>query len=197
VNDLEKERQLIQKTDLYLTTLREILPRLTEELVQTRADSSWVERLLQIKKAWRWAQAKYWIEEYIRQGDVPALAKRVRQIEEEIDKIIAKLAALHAWSFCFSRLTENHRRHMEAWQQSMRHLGKGTGKHALRHRREAQQHLNNCREAVPAWVMPLHRVWDTVEPSPGIFDAIIVDEASQCGIEALPQIGRASCRERV
>jgi len=55
-----------------------------------------------------------------------------------------------------------------------------------RHRREAQGHLNGCREAVPAWVMPLHRVWDTVYPAPGMFDVIIVDEASQCGVEALP-----------
>jgi len=102
--------------------------------------------------------------------------ERVRQIEDEINGIIAKLASLHAWSFCFSRLKEDHRRHMEAWQQSMRRLGKGTGKHAPRHRREAQEHLNNCREAVPAWVMPLHRVWDTVYPSPGMFDVIIVDE---------------------
>lgn len=75
---------------------------------------------------------------------------------------------------------------MEAWQQSMRRLGKGTGKHAPRHRRDAQQHLNKCREAVPAWVMPLHRVWDTIEPASGMFDLIIVDEASQCGVEALP-----------
>jgi very-short-patch-repair endonuclease len=128
----------------------------------------------------------YWIEEYIRQEDVPALAKRAKQIEDEINAIIAKLASLHAWSFCVSRLKEDHRRHMEAWQQSIRRLGKGTGKHAPRHRREAQQHLNQCREAVPAWVMPLHRVWDTVDPAPGMFDVIIVDEASQCGVEALP-----------
>ena len=131
-------------------------------------------------------QARYWIEDYIRQEDVPALAKRAKQIEDEINSIIAKLASLHAWSFCFSRLKEDHRRHMEAWQQSMRQLGKGTGKHAPRYRREAQGHLNECREAVPAWVMPLHRVWDTVYPAPGMFDVIIVDEASQCGVEALP-----------
>ena len=34
--------------------------------------------------------------------------------------------------------------------------------------------------------MPLHRVYETVEASPGCFDVIIVDEASQCGYEALP-----------
>jgi hypothetical protein len=39
--------------------------------------------------AWHWAQARYWIEEYIRQEDVPALAKRAKQIEDEISGIIA------------------------------------------------------------------------------------------------------------
>lgn len=186
IQDLEKQRQRLQKVDEYLSKLRRLLPQLTKSLEQTCNETYWEERVQRIGDAWRWAQARYWIEEYIRQEDVPALAKRAKQIEDEINSIIAKLAALHAWSFCFSRLNEDHRRHMEAWQQSMRRLGKGTGKHAPRHRREAQGHLNECREAVPAWVMPLHRVWDTVYPAPGIFDVIIVDEASQCGVEALP-----------
>jgi len=184
--DLEKQRQSLQKMDESLSKLRLLLPQLTKSLEQTYNESYWDERIQRIGDAWHWAQARYWIEDYIRQEDVSALAKRAKQIEDEINSIIAKLAAIHAWSFCFSRLKEDHRRHMEAWQQSMRRLGKGTGKHAPRHRREAQEHLNKCREAVPAWVMPLHRVWDTVDPAPGMFDVIIVDEASQCGVEALP-----------
>ncbi len=186
IEDLKKERQHLQEVDRYISTLYRTLPRLTDELRRTCGEPYWEDRLRHFGDAWHWAQARYWVEDYIRQEDVPALAKRTKQIEEETNGIIAELASLHAWSFCFSRLKEDHRRHMEAWQQSMRRLGKGTGKHALRHRREAQQHLNQCREAVPAWVMPLHRVWDTVDPAPGMFDVIIVDEASQCGVEALP-----------
>ncbi len=93
---------------------------------------------------------------------------------------------MQAWTFCFTRLQEEHRRHLVGWQQAIKRIGKGTGKSAPRHRRDAQQHLNKCREAIPAWVMPLHRLWDTVDPSPGMFDAIIVDEASQCGPDSLP-----------
>jgi len=186
VQELREERQRLQRVDEYLSQLRHLLPSLTDELKRTCDEPYWDERLQHIGEAWHWAQARYWIEEYIRKEDVPALAKHAKQIEDEINDIIAKLASLHAWSFCFSRLKEDHRRHMEAWQQSMRRLGKGTGKHAPRHRREAQQHLNQCREAVPAWVMPLHRVWDTVDPAPGMFDVIIIDEASQCGLEGLP-----------
>lgn len=186
IQDMQKQRQHLQKVDEYVSKLGGLLPHFTKSLEQTSNEPYWGERVQRIGDAWRWAQARYWIEEYIRQEDVPALAKCAKQIDDEINSIIAKLAAVHAWSFCFSRLKEEHRRHMEAWQQSMRRLGKGTGKHAPRHRREAQGHLNECREAVPAWVMPLHRVWDTVYPAPGMFDLIIVDEASQCGVEALP-----------
>jgi very-short-patch-repair endonuclease/DNA polymerase III delta prime subunit len=186
IQELEKQRQRLQKVDEYLSKLRRLLPQVTESLEQTRNEPYWEERIKRIGDAWHWAQARNWIEDYIRQEDVPALLKRAKQIEDEINSIIAKLASLHAWSFCFSRLTETHRRHMEAWRQSMRRLGKGTGKHAPRHRRDAQEHLNKCLEAVPAWVMPLHRVWDTVYPTPGMFDVIIIDEASQCGVEALP-----------
>jgi len=186
IQELKADRQRLQEVDEYLSRLSCLLPDLTDELKRTCDEPYWDERLQHIEDAWRWAQARYWVEEYIRQEDLPALAKRAKQIEDEINETIAKLASLRAWSFCFSRLKEDHRRHMEAWQQAMRRLGKGTGKHAPRHRREAQHHLNQCREAVPVWVMPLHRVWDTVDPTPGMFDVIIVDEASQCGVEALP-----------
>jgi hypothetical protein len=186
LQNLEKEHQRFEETNQYLARLDQVLPQLTDRLKQTSDEPFWSERLQHIGAAWRWAQARHWVEDYIRQEDVPALTKRSKQIDDEINTIIGKMASLHAWRFCFSRLKEDHRRHMEAWQQSMRRLGKGTGKHAPRHRREAQQHLNQCREAVPAWVMPLHRVWDTVDPAPGMFDVIIVDEASQCGVEALP-----------
>jgi very-short-patch-repair endonuclease len=76
---------------------------------------------------------------------------------------------------------------MEAWCKNVNSLTKsGKGKRDFRNRQAAQRSLNECKDAVPAWVMPLHRVWDTVEPAPEMFDVIIVDEASQCGLEALP-----------
>ncbi|MBX7256479.1 MAG: AAA family ATPase [Candidatus Hydrogenedentes bacterium] len=186
IREIEERRQHLQKADAYFSNLRRQYPKFADYLKQTCDDPHWEARIEHIDDAWHWAQARYWIEDYIRQEDAAALTQRAKQIEDEINRNIAKLASLHAWSFCFSRLKEEHRRHMVAWQQSMQRLGRGTGRHAPRHRREAQQHLNECRVAVPAWVMPLHRVWDTVDPAPGIFDVIIVDEASQCGLEGLP-----------
>ena len=186
IQDLEKQRQQLQKVNEYLSKLHRELPQLTDSIKQTYNEPCWEKRIRHIGDAWRWSQARDWVENYIRKEDVPALNKRTTQIEDEINRMTEELVLLHAWSFCFRRLNKEHRRHMSSWKLAMKKLGKGTGKHAPRHRRDAQKHLNECREAVPAWVMPLHRVWDTVQPAPGMFDVIIVDEASQCGFEALP-----------
>jgi very-short-patch-repair endonuclease len=186
IQDVYKERQQLEQFEKLQGGFSKLLPQLTEELKRTKDDPQWERRLKSLREAWEWAQARTWLEEYTRKDIIPELTARSKQIEEEISTTIAKLAALRAWSHCFSRLSSDHRGHMEAWRQAMRRLGKGTGKHAPRHRRDAQHHLEQCREAIPAWIMPLHRVWDTVDPRPGMFDVIIVDEASQCGLEGLP-----------
>ncbi len=184
---LDQQRQDVRRVEEEISILRRSLPRLIDNLERTSNDPRWDERVQQIGDAWHWAQARHWIDEYIREEDVPALAKRAKQIEDEINTVIAKLAAIHAWAFCFKRLEEPHRRHLEAWRKHVNSLTRsGEGTRDFRNRQAAQRSLNQCKDAVPAWVMPLHRVWDTVDPKPGMFDVIIVDEASQCGFEALP-----------
>jgi very-short-patch-repair endonuclease len=186
VKDLSDEREAIKAADKTLEVVRQHAPRLAEDLAAVIEDESLNGRLHALPEAWRWAQARTWLKEYINREDDPSLSRRLRQIEDEIGRCTAKLAALCAWMFCATRMNDDHRRNMEAWQQSILKGGKFTGKYAPKHRRDAQKYLNKCRDAVPAWIMPLHRVWDTVDPTPGMFDVIIVDEASQCGFEAFP-----------
>ncbi len=144
-----------------------------------------VQHLKELANAWAWCQASSWLSAFLSCDD-QMLERNVKRLEAASAKALEELAAEKAWSHCFSRMTRAHQQHLVSWSQSMRRLGKGTGKHAHKHRLDAQRSLNQCKGAVPAWVMPLHRVYETVEASPGAFDVIIVDEASQCGFEALP-----------
>lgn len=187
VKNLTMAREALHDTERNLDALRRHMPQLANRLQQTCQDDRWERRIERIRDAWHWSQARRWVTEYIRKDDYPALQSRVKQIEDQIRKCIQDLAEIGAWDFCVRRMRENeeYSQHMKAWRRSMQKLGKGTGKHAPRHRRDAADHLRQCREAVPAWIMPLYRVWDTVTPCPQIFDVIIVDEASQCGPEAL------------
>ena len=187
IEELERDKESADWVNGTLNRLKQVAPNLAENLSQNCNDPCWNERIKQFPDTWRWAQAKFWLNDFINKEDEPSLSRRECQIESEISKTIAHIASLKAWSFCFSRMKEDHRKHMENWRLMISKITKtGRGKHDNWRRREAQSSLNECREAVPAWVMPLHRIWDTVDPSPGMFDVIIVDESSQCGFEAIP-----------
>ena len=45
--------------------------------------------------------------------------------------------------------------------------------------------MNICQKAVPAWIMPMNKVIDTLNPAENKFDVIIIDEASQSDISSL------------
>lgn len=184
---LRKRAQSVTQKQKAIEKLGKAAPKLSAHLIDCEKPSQWAERLRTLEKAWAWARAKNWLDGFLT-ADAESLQRHSARLADDIRKDLAELAALKAWDFCFSRMQENHRRHLMAWQQEMKKLGKGTGKHAHTHRRNAQRHLNECRDSVPAWIMPLHRVYETVEAGPGIFDVIIVDEASQCGPESLPLI---------
>jgi hypothetical protein len=77
-------------------------------------------------------------------------------------------------------MEEKHRRYLVGWQQAFEKAKRKYSKYRIRNMRDAQQQLSKCKDAIPAWIMPLHRVYETIEPSPGMFDIIIVDEASYC-----------------
>ncbi len=184
--DMREKASLFQRKSEFLVKLRLSAPQLAADLQNYTDPNTWSERLASLPEAWDWRKARSWLEEFVKDDDIDKLDETRKCLEKEIQTELTSLASIKAWSSCFDRMKEEHRRHLIAWQQSMNKYGKGTGKHAYKHRQNAQEHLNKCRDAVPAWVMPLHRVYDTVEPAPGIFDVVIVDEASQCGPEALP-----------
>ncbi len=186
IEHLRDQSELLRCVKHNLDMLAKVAPKLANELYTDPKKEKLRSRLKQIDQAWAWARANAWLRNFLNKEDMPSIESRLQQIDRDINECLAELASIRAWKYCFAKMEESHRRHLMGWQQAIRKIGKGTGKHAPKHRRDAQQHLNKCKDAVPAWIMPLHRVYETIQPSPGMFDVIIVDEASQCGPEALP-----------
>ncbi|MGH7427068.1 MAG: AAA domain-containing protein, partial [Candidatus Methylomirabilaceae bacterium] len=174
-----------ERRESLLSKLRDGAPLLAEQLASTARDASWDQRAAQFAPAWNWARAIAWIE---RLCDPEAEQQLRLQLDSARDRIrdrLKEIAAEKAWSHCFARMTEHERQHLVAWSKAVRSIGKGTGKYAPMHRRNAREHLNECRSAIPAWVMPLYRVAETIKPGNDLFDVVIIDEASQSGPEAL------------
>lgn len=159
------------------------LGRLFHEHIYAR---EWQSRVSQLPQAWHWAVARREIRGAVGEDPVRTLTDQVHRLQEQIEQATSELVSLQAWSHFFTRLDPKVRANLVAWQGTIRRIGQGTGQHANHHRREARKFLSECIPAIPVWVMPLHKLWDTVRAEPALFDTIIIDEASQAGIDALP-----------
>jgi len=186
ISNLKKRSQRVKRARDLFQKLSEFAPLLALELSQNSQGA--LSEFKSLEDAWNWARANSWLEDFINKDDLPSLERSFRQINSEIGKNIAELSAFLAWKFCFSRMEEKHRIYLVGWQQAFEKAKRKYSKYRIQYMRDAQQQLSKCKDAIPAWIMPLHRVYETIEPSPGMFDIIIVDEASQCGPEALPLI---------
>jgi very-short-patch-repair endonuclease len=185
IDELRTEAAFAREHQRLLSELAPVAPGYVRKLRSDDTKISFAEHLPQLHAAWDWSRANRWIQDML-SADVESLGCYLTQLEDDIFDDIAQLASLKSWEACLKRMSVQHQQHLTAWQQAMGDLGMGTGPNAHIYRRNAQYHLEKSRDAVPAWIMPLHRVYDTIVPAPGMFDTIIVDEASQCGVEALP-----------
>lgn len=182
---MEARRQLEERRKLF-KRLQDAAPDLAGELMRSYENATWDIQMETFVAAWNWAKADVWLSYKVREAGEPEYIKvRLDEIGQQIRDTLKELAEAKAWGNCLSKMTRPERSSLIAWQQAVKKIGKGTGKYAAQRRREAQTHMDNCRTAIPAWIMPLYRVAETINPKPGLFDVVIIDEASQSGQEAL------------
>ena len=127
---------------------------------------------------------KSWLYDFS-QKDEASLSSKYDQIDKEINETITEIGTAKAWISMLSTMTDSQSKHLKAWASSVKNIGKGTGKNAPRYIADAQAHMEQCKDAIPAWIMPLNRVFENFEIRPGLFDIVIVDEASQSWHDAL------------
>ena len=183
-DNLELVAQLDRRLTL-LSTLMAGAPELAGTLTAVPSATVWDERAVDFERAWNWSRAHAWVTRLADPDSEKQHRLEFDARKQALSRTLEKLAAEKAWAHCFDHMTDYERRHLIAWQQAMRRIGKGTGKYAPQNRRDAREHLNECRSAIPAWIMPLYRVADTIKPGSELFDIAIIDEASQSGPEAL------------
>lgn len=183
--ELSAHQNRISEQAIAIETIGSQLPKLAARIAAEPSNPVWSDRFATLGEAYQWAQAKSWLSSIIDIESRPRITDELRSLETRILGLTGRIAANRAWRSCFTAMSEAHRRGLVQWQQAIAKLGKGTGIYAGKWRRAAQSELEKCKDAIPAWVMPLYRVFETVPPTAGLFDVVIVDEASQCGIDAL------------
>jgi very-short-patch-repair endonuclease len=142
------------------------------------------------RDAWNWARVKTHLDEIEAREDLLTLAARRRDVEAGLAKLYENLVSNAAWLSTKLGASPKVLSALETYRTAVRRIGQGTGPNATRHRRDAQKAMHDAQGAVPCWVMSHAKVSETLPAQLGSFDLIIVDEASQSDLWALPAVLR-------
>jgi very-short-patch-repair endonuclease len=140
--------------------------------------------------AWEWARADGYLKSLGDRETIRSLSDARANAEAEQGKLFAEVVRLRTFLGMKSSLSQRVEAALAKFTAAIARLGKGTGKSAGRYRRIIREASLDAARAVPCWILPEWRVAEQLPPELGSFDLVIIDEASQSDITALPAILR-------
>jgi len=142
------------------------------------------------RQAWNWARMKSHLDSIEARDELKALAARRRNLEGGLSKLYKDMVSKAAWLETKRSSTPKVLQALAGYATAIRKIGMGTGPNAVRYRRDARESMLDAAGAVPCWIMSHAKISESMPPDIGVFDLVIVDEASQSDLWALPAIVR-------
>ena len=140
--------------------------------------------------AWNWRQAVMFLDAIDGHHKVRELFEERKALTTALARTYQELVAEKTWLGVFHNSPDSVRQALQAYLNAVQAMGAGTGVRAVRHRKSARDAMVRAYQAVPCWVLPQWRVSETIPPDVGLFDLVVIDEASQSDIWALPALLR-------
>ena len=184
---LREEQQQLELFMLMDAELRTVAPKLADAIRSDVRRKAIAPDVNSFGKAWAHKRAQAWLDRFCAEHAADSAPAEVNHTDSQLKEVTEALVARKAWKFCLEQLAEKPalRGALTAWQQKVKKIGRSKGKYVETHRRDARKFMQQCRPAIPVWIMPLYRVAEQIEIEPEVFDVVIVDEASQTGPEGL------------
>ena len=186
---LEKLKNILIKENSY-NKRKEILSKISKVAFDwyEALRNGTVEPIEDVYEIWKWKQLSQELEKLEKEPyeklENKALEK-VKNIRKATLELVEKKSWYHVLHFIEKKENLLVSQALRGWEQTIQKIGKGTGKNAPLYRKQAKEKMATCQKAVPAWIMPMNKVIDTLNPAENKFDIIIIDEASQSDLSSL------------
>lgn len=142
------------------------------------------------REAWNWARMRTHLDRIEARYELVSLNTRRRELEGALSRLYQEMVGKAAWLATKKNSTPRILQALSGYATAIRRIGMGTGPNATRYRRDARACMFDAAGAVPCWIMNHSRISEAMPADIGAFDLVIVDEASQSDIWALPAILR-------
>ncbi|UYY59296.1 AAA domain-containing protein [Sphingomonas sp. S2-65] len=143
------------------------------------------------RERWTLRRLSSWLKRIDRHERLAALGAERSDHEDQLRRAYEESIELRTWCRLAEKASDQVRAALAAYAQAMRKIGRGTGIRAGRYRQDARAAADRAKNALPCWIMPHYRVSESLPAELGLFDLVVIDEASQSTVAALPALLRA------
>jgi len=143
------------------------------------------------REVWRLCRLVSFVDKIDGRHELKRLSKLRIDLEHDLAKLYQDAVNKRTWLKLAENATHDVRAALEAYRSAIKKIGKGTGIRAGRYRQDARFAAERANGAIPCWIMPHYRICESLPASFGCFDLVIIDEASQSDLTALPAVLRA------
>ena len=166
-------------------------PKLAQALRQNATDFDDKLSYATLQRHWRLRRLATHLQAIDAHDEMKKLSAGRIEVEHDLARAYEDLVVKRTWLKVAENASPGARAALQAYLTAIHGIGKGTGKRAFRYRRDARAAADEAQLSVPCWIMPHHRVSESLPAQLGGFDLVVIDEASQSDISALPVLLRA------
>lgn len=142
-------------------------------------------------ESWRWKRQVAYIKSIDGRERLREISEHRIKLDKDLKNTFTDLVRIKTNIGLHQSLTDPVQSALTRFVAAITKIGKGTGIRAPRHRRDAYRAMEDCYDGVPCWIMPTWRISESLPSEFGSFDLVIIDEASQSDVTAMPAILRA------
>lgn len=163
--------------------------------LRKEAVTSTVDKLLPAnwREIWRLKRLSTYLNAIDGRTELKRLTKVRSEIEADLIRAYQGVVTKRTWLKLAENATPDVRSALMAYLSAIQRIGKGSkgAKRAIRYRQDARMAATKATPAIPCWIMPHYRISESLPADFGCFDLVVIDEASQSDLSALPAILRA------
>lgn len=192
--------EIIRKLSVHFNTITEVADKVSASGASEWGNKLKTEPLLTPEdnltpvdwnESWQWKRREQYLKEIDGREILKELYEKRSRLDIDLKRTFTELIKSKTNIGLHMNMTERVQGALMRFVSAVSHIGKGTGKRAPRYRKDAYRAMQDCYSGVPCWIIPTWRVSESLPSDFGSFDLVIIDEASQSDITALPAIMRA------
>lgn len=191
IERLKEIAPFIREIQYLLDRVGKDCPKLVNKLLNEEDKLHMLVNYKNFSLAWSWRELKNIFDDECRRFSQENIKRELKLEKEREISLVNDLACKKVWYNTISKIKEKEKRSLYAWREAVKRFKEQGNRSGFDYSKLAKKEMNNFKNSLPIWIMPLNKVIEYFSVYDKPFDVVIIDEGTESNIFAISALIRA------